>query len=472
MGILRKSLLNSSFSFEKELPEKPIKLESSAQKIKFLLGMVNPRKPNAYDLNESYEIILNQINDGKRADSIERVHFKRSPWVIFEAKNSALAIALHDEFMESYFIRISEEKSPSIIFSLANAFIFFYPHQFKNFDYIRASIKSLLAELTNNRGKLFKERSEQFGFFDEKGCSLFAKQMLEYKAPGEFIELSGLTGSLEKGQFVEESSKELLNEVAHLLAEGNINKQELIAVLAFYIEGNQFRYPHLRHLIADALLLPFATSSLSNALKPFIQEFLLNHYDDPRLKLDCWLNVSESGIDVMKRWLINTTLEDFFRIVSEHAKKDSAADRQWPFRRAFWSSYLHDGYITDAWVVLGEEIAFNAREALQGQADKYGRLQKGDGAKRNHAVLILRIGDLVITEWNHVGKYRVWNTTNLHAPKFYKKSYQRKVLVNHAELENSHSGAANGTWQHKLATHIHESAGIYMPYNSYMYKNE
>jgi len=470
MGNLRKSLLNSSFSFEKELPKKPTELESSAQKIKFLLGMVNPRKPNPYDLNESYEIILNYINDGKRADSIERVHFKRSPWVIFEAKNSVLAFALNDDFIESYFIRVSEENSPSIIFALANAFILFYPYQFKNFDYIRSSIKNLLAGLTNIRGKSFKVRSEQFCFFDEKGCSLFAKQLLKYKVPGELIELSGLTGFLEQSQFVEESSKELLNEIAHLLVEGNINKQELITFLAFYVEGNQFRFPHLRHLIADALLLPFATSSLSNALKPFIQDFLLTHYDDLRLKLDYWINVSEIAKDVMKRWLINTTLEDFFRIVSEHAKKDSDADWQWPFRRAFWSSYLHDGYITDAWVVLGEEIAFNARDALQGQADKYGRLRKGDGAKRNHAVLILRIGDLVITEWNHVGKYRVWNTINLHAPKFYKKNYKRTVLVNHPEFENSHSGTANGTWQHKLATYIHESTGVYMPFNSYMYK--
>ena len=173
---------------------------------------------------------------------------------------------------------------------------------------------------------------------------------------------------------------------------------------------------------------------------------------------------------MIMRWLVHTTLEDFFRVVRDGSRQDNDANRMWPYREAFWRAYLNKGVITDAWVVLGYAIAKNASAFLEGQRNSYGKLDSGQGIKPFHAVLILRIGDLVITEWNHMGKYRLWHADNEHAPKFYCSTgaYSRADLTTSPDFDGSHMGANNGRWQGQLAAWIQEWTGVPLSYREYM----
>ena len=92
----------------------------------------------------------------------------------------------------------------------------------------------------------------------------------------------------------------------------------------------------------------------------------------------------------------------------------------------------------------------------------YGRFSRGTGVQNNHASLILRIGHLVITDWSHSGKYRVWDEGGdaTRPPGFYKPSYTRTQLVTNAGFDGSHIGSENGVWQRRLAGYIRDKTGI------------
>ena len=80
----------------------------------------------------------------------------------------------------------------------------------------------------------------------------------------------------------------------------------------------------------------------------------------------------------------------------------------------------------------------------------------------------MRIGDLVISEWNYSGKYRAWSPDNEKVPKFYQKKYSRNQLITRPDFEGVHSGAESGTWQNRLSHQISEWTNIRVHARQYM----
>lgn len=232
----------------------------------------------------------------------------------------------------------------------------------------------------------------------------------------------------------------------------------------------ELRYPGSRARLPEALLEPFNTSSPGPEAQQRIKNFLLDHYGDPRLSKGMWQGTNREAQEVMFRWLVQATLEDFFRFLDHVAKhsNDKQVDRHWRYRRAFWTAYLEAGMIEEAWVTFGPEARQEARHRLEGLKNNYSELQSGGGAKSNHAVLLLRIGDLVITEWSHMGKFRSWHVDNDNAPRFYRRSYRRGQVVHQPDFEGSHQGSESGSWQRKLSTYIREQTGFSIPMKDLM----
>ena len=227
--------------------------------------------------------------------------------------------------------------------------------------------------------------------------------------------------------------------------------------------------PALRTCLAESLLIPYEKVDPSPSVQKVIQPFLLDAYGDPRTGHGAWHGVDVRAVSVLKSWLVTATLEDFFRLVRDICNRDASADRMWRYREAFWTAYLNKGVIGDAWVTLAEQSRLYARWLLGNEySNSYGELKSGYNVKPNHAVLILRIGDLVITEWSHSGSYRLWHTDDPNCPKLYKQRYRREDLVTHPLLARAHHGASNGTWQAQLAKEIAEREMIRIRPKDYM----
>ena len=139
-----------------------------------------------------------------------------------------------------------------------------------------------------------------------------------------------------------------------------------------------------------------------------IQDFLLEHLDDPRLKPQRWQEAGEQATSLMRRWLTRASLKAFFSLISEHA-----LDTHWRYREAFWSACLEKDTTVEAWLALGSRIHASAR-AVEDLKGAYARL---DGASGDQAVLLLRVKNTIFCEWSHNGKLRAWPADWPNAPR-------------------------------------------------------
>jgi hypothetical protein len=177
--------------------------------------------------------------------------------------------------------------------------------------------------------------------------------------------------------------------------------------------------------------------------------------------------VGDAETKLMRRWLTRASLKLFFELIKQHA-----LDAQWRYRQAFWLAYLEKGAIADAWLALGSQT-FDQAGAIRDLGRAYGELKDGDGGQ---SALLLRIGPLVISEFTHNGKLRVWPAEWRNAPRLGQNTYWRKDLRRKClpfptdpwtgqggSADGSglrHDGAITGKWQRSAAALIERQARI------------
>jgi hypothetical protein len=225
------------------------------------------------------------------------------------------------------------------------------------------------------------------------------------------------------------------------------------------VDGNSFTYPLLKTSFINSLLLPWQNATPDPDIKGQIQGFLVDRFGDPRLGGASWNGVEENAMRVIRGWLVERALAQFLDVVDE-----LALDHQWKYRRAFWMAYYERNTISDAWVAFAERGAREARQIAKRSNDsswlRFGRLYGSND--ENHAVLILRIGDLTIADYSHNGKCRLWKRGNKEAPQFYKDEYyHRDNFVNSdADSEDVHHNSPGYLWQGRVAAKISDITGI------------
>jgi hypothetical protein len=172
-------------------------------------------------------------------------------------------------------------------------------------------------------------------------------------------------------------------------------------------------------------------------------------------------------------WLIENAIHQFLDVVDHDADPD-----QWPYRKAFWLSYLKAGHVKDAWVAFGPAAADRARDLTE--SSKAPRRLYADltGAPQpTQSVLLLKIDNLVIGDWSHTGACRFWTKDSEAGKRLtdaegnwlsqYSAAHLKTLDVKHPRLaakaqalaqaqrlralrpdhEERHSGAKSYTWQ-------------------------
>ena len=313
------------------------------------------------------------------------------------------------------------------------------------------------------------DRQNEIGIFDGPlAPSRIATEVFNgHKVVGEqldaYIEYKGLrTGGLIYAAFAEAANK-----FRNSAAEEDQGK--VLAWLERFLDwacldNNSFVYQRLKTQFIESLLLPWEDNAPTDVIKAKTQSFLVDCFGDPRLGGANWNGVNESAQRVIRGWLVERALEQFLDVVDE-----LALDHQWKYRRAFWMAYHKKNVISDAWVAFASNGAAKARQIAKRSNDKswlsFADLRStGDP---NHAVLILRIGDLLIADFSHMGKWRVWDWSSINAPKPYEQSYDRDSFINTVK-EGPHHGSANGTWQHIVSEIVAEKTGVVITKRNYM----
>ncbi len=229
---------------------------------------------------------------------------------------------------------------------------------------------------------------------------------------------------------------------------------------------SEFRVP-----FAEALLLPWEDHR--QPASKLVRETLLNTFTSPKTYGDPrwvgragyqWQGVAHPAVSVVKRWLAGQSLETFFKAL------ELTADSQWAYREKFWGAYHRNGYVDDAWLVLGSHAKWEIDRGRIGSGLQCGELVNDSPGRRS--VLMLQIGDLTFVEWSHNGALRAYKTADPNTPKLYKNRYDRDELaddrslwMHDADADNQnphlvHSTPRDGTWQRKARDFIRRNTGI------------
>jgi hypothetical protein len=420
--------------------------------------------PNVYDLEETYRSLLEEP-----MATISSRHLRRAPWVIFDAQKDGHPRLIDDrQFLSAYLQRLRDAGSSTIL-ALLGCFLLYYPRQAPLFDALRNALATKLLPLANSpRGQRQQDYATHFHLLAADGPERFGQMLYVHPQPDKLLVDAGLTGQLASGEFVALAYRTTLQQLSKKLAHGELDTRTLDKHLSFAANNTEqdfrLRFPQAKSRLAEALLLPYSNSSPSPEHQAAIKAFLLEHYKDPRLHRGRWQGIHDDARNVMFRWLVGTTLKDFFRLLDHASKQNRDFDRHWKYRKEFWSAYLDAGHIVDAWVALGPKVGVEARNLLSDSRGQYADLLRGSGVNPLHSVLILRIDNLVITEWSHIGKYRVWYASSGTKPKFYQSRYTRQGLISQPDFEGIHSSSESYSWQSKLSSYILNQTGIAFPY--------
>ncbi len=451
----------------------PVRTKHERERLECQLLQVVPKAPPRADLEEVYRALAEACASGGTGLALSKRQLRLAPWVLFENWGTAPALASDGRFMDAFLARLTTDAVGSrAAVNLAQAFLLRYPTELANFEDLRARTKQLLKRGTSPRCRRLCVIVEKFGLLDKNGPERVRQQVAALGGSvEELLQDMQLAGPLSRAGLAAAAFELACTRANHWLGSKRTVPVDLPRLLEFAVVMNggerelRFSAPSHRQLLPDSILPPFALNSLPAETREMCKAFFLENYKDPRFERGPWQGVSDAAREVMYGWLVEDTLEDFFRLLQHAAKGDLTAQRHWRARRAFWSAYLRAGHICDAWVVLSPRIDHEARRRLRGSEHAYGKLEAGSGVQPNHAVLMLRIDRLVITDWSHNGKYRVWDEGRRHAkpiPVLYRRVYRRADMVNSPDHDGAHHGSENGVWQRHLAGFIRDATGITM----------
>ncbi len=311
--------------------------------------------------------------------------------------------------------------------------------------------------------------AEEYRLFKPKeGVDCLAGLLLQSDdLPTQVLSKAGIRGTAVRGGFCETVYREYcrLIETSRGAVVGN-HQNRLLDWLGLM---DQNLFVEASDSTANALLIPWAENDPPEELATKIRDYLIGALGDPRFSPIDWSNIPEA-MAIFLRWLTRASIYQFLDIVDQ-VTRGTPFSHQWPYRRAFWLAYLDADHIENAWVIFGREAAETARLRAESTGDRswrqFGVFNSGQGRSPQHAGLILEIGDLVILDWSHNGRYSVWKKSAEGAPALFQRQYNLSRIQD-PEFYGSHSGTQRYSWQHTLANYLRQETGIRMPQTQWM----
>ena len=314
----------------------------------------------------------------------------------------------------------------------------------RNFTPDHGGFRSVGAFLSGRLDRLrpnWAELHRSFALFelDEVVPRLADALMTSGKPPPEFLTSIHCPASALSSLLLGRVFVEVCGRITH----GPAPAPEVLRMLGGWAYPGAFLYgavPGAQAMLAEAMLLPWARRFPEEAARSYVVSFLLTVLNDPRTNPTAWTHVSESARGIMLRLMIKDALEQFLEVVDETVQIHQT--RMWAERRQFWSSYYDNGYIQECWVVFGRRGAALSRHLAASRNNpalgNFGSFVRDIGGDTSQAVLLMKLGNLLVADWSHNGRCYIWSAGNGRAPKLYQNEYLREDLLSGADIETPH----------------------------------
>jgi hypothetical protein len=416
--------------------------------------------PEDLDPEQVARLVLETFVQHGNLTPLTRSQLRQAAWVFFrEVRLDAKLVLASDQAVSRTMVdSVVRMRGPQVMAALIHAFLLFYPTSIPTFKAWQEYLESLLFESKSRRLAKWRERQNEFKILSPWGPNRVARHLYNrHGAIAELLDDVGLVSDLSTQGLIETVMVDVYNLLENDLKYDQMSLEKFKKVLSLFSERQKLKFAHQKDLVISALLRPFVhRDPQDQMLRDAITDFLLKAVGDPRWDMDAWYSTKKALLAVMRRWMVGLTLEDFFNLI------DRTADRiHWDYRRKFWLSYLREGYISDAWVVLGREAAMAALDSIE-RLKSYGRLVRGTIG--NQSVLLMRIGDATVAERSHNGRCRIWlGPKSSHHPQLGLKEYEDTVLKRGHSKDINHHYSDLGSWQVKLSQCLRKSVGIVPP---------
>lgn len=329
------------------------------------------------------------------------------------------------------------------------------------FDPNSIRTKAVAVFLRGRQSNLFKSwrrRIDTGHLLDvENGPSKAVRELMEADDLPAAKRKIGLWGAYEASGFMGQVLAEAGSTVSDQLVLGN-KHESFERFLELLVPDDIIRPGNASDIALEHLILPFEmkpTGPEIDSVRATIQKLVVDSFGDPRINPGAWpgeADVRHRCVRIVSNWLVFDSIELFLQVIDQ-----TAPASQWDRRRRLWQRFFEAELVTEAWVILA---ATPHRKALKIKRDKekgeslaWGQLR---GALHDQSVLLMRIGDIVVAEWSHSGKFRLWRKVNQSAPIFYQQQYTCPELRNGSNDEVVHLG----DWVPRAELKIRNETGI------------
>jgi len=315
------------------------------------------------------------------------------------------------------------------------------------------SARRLIDRHAERLPKIWQSRLNTYKLTEPGSAKLLARMILNEseRSTEQILNDAGLKGILSQAGY----ARSVFNAVADSLSTEH-SSQRLDRFWNYIKTQNGVLFETALPEYSRALLTPYHSANPSADLQREILDFLIKRFGDPRIKADSWSRASEPNTAVVRRWLTEQSFDILLQVVRE-----TNDTQMWNDRYAFWRPYIDQGFVTEAWVALGrdgERVARGmVRQQLIPSTQSYGVITRGQ-IQPHHSMIIIRMGDFLMTEWTHDGKFRIYGPQSQRAPSMYKQAYDADRLRDSSlPLEGK---AHQGNWQLSFAQLIERYTGI------------
>ena len=440
------------------------------------LQAFEPTNPSPRDLAALHRRVAGVWRLEQSLVSVGLRDLRQLPWVLFyPPRDSKRWLGRERRLVLEYGRWLSEGRRTRAVLALLHEYLRVYPNTLPTFADLRHVLSRTVVgarpPLPPSLRK-WTERCTKYRLLDPGGGEHFVGSLVwNVQQPEDRLREAGLDGQLAHSGFLRSGIRAKLPGWAERIAQHDAaeNLKSLLDVLQ--VDGKlRFDDGISRAEIAKGLLSPYVDRKPKSEIREPLQSFFLTHFGDPRLGATKhrWASVPPNVTRVMLRWLVERVLEQFFVLL-----KETALDRHWRYREAFWKAFLDAGYIDDVWFVLGRRAAASLRR-VEKDEDLAETTVELSGAQSDQSVLLLRMPGVTIAEWSHNGSCHLWLDGAEGAPSLYGSRYgarqvRRPFPYPYATDAHSqrHHGSETGKWQGEIVRWLAKNTGLQLSRDAY-----
>jgi len=327
-------------------------------------------------------------------------------------------------------------------------------------------------------------RDPHLSFFKPEGLA----GRLRTKCRSKILESGSITNVLKELGLLD-LRLNLSSQCTVKLCESFLNDKEIKPILQEYLSSALFGRDvgEIRYMLV-CLLFPIMdaiknSTDTDRVWQDRVKKQLLSWFGDPRLAdvgYKNWPYLEDDPHEIkmrechkiFRRWLTHETLNLFFDAIEQtyREREQTVGEgavplRHFSERRRLWLQYFDEGYIDDAWVILGSKLERYVSKILQRTYSDDYKVAFGRFDNADNAILLLKISNTTIVEWAYSGAAWFCANTWSDAPKFGKGFYVGKdlrannqITANSLTIDKVHHRGHG--WKSNIASIIEARAGI------------